>query len=70
MRRFVFLLAAFVLWMLAIVGAIAFAVWLRLSLEETRALVIAIAFIAFFGVFLPVLRLARNRKSEICQGDR
>jgi len=64
MKNLLMIVAAFALWILALVGAIAAAVWLRLSLQETRLLVIAIAFIAFFGVFLPVLRLARNRKSE------
>jgi hypothetical protein len=63
MRRLALWLGAFVLWMLAIVGAIAVAVWLRLPLLETRGLVIVIAFIAFFGAFLPILRLTSNRKS-------
>ena len=63
MKRCVVLLGAFVLWLLAIVGAIAVAVWLRLSLQDTRLLVMAVAFIAFFGAFLPVLRMTQNRKS-------
>jgi hypothetical protein len=63
MRRFIFLLGAFALWLLAIVGAIAFAVWLRLSMQDTRALVIVVAFVAFFGAFVPVVRLGVNRKS-------
>ena len=57
------LIGAFALWLLAIVGAIALAVWLRLSRQDTRLVVIALAFIAFFGAFLPVLRLGANRKS-------
>jgi hypothetical protein len=63
MQRFMVLLGAFALWLLALVGAIAVAVWLRLSLQETRALVIIVAFVAFFGAFLPIVRLGVNRKS-------
>ena len=63
MRRFILLLGAFALWMLALVGAIAVAVWLRLSSQETRLLVIAVTFIAFSGAFLPIFRLSANRKS-------
>jgi hypothetical protein len=63
MRRLIFLLGAFALWLLAIVGVIAFAVWLRLPLQETRALVIVVAFVAFFGAFVPIVRLGVNRKS-------
>jgi hypothetical protein len=59
------LIGAFALWFLAIAGAIAVALWLRLSMQETRLLVIAVAFIAFFGAFLPVVRLGSNRKSKI-----
>jgi len=62
MQRVALLLGAFILWLLAIVGASAVAVWLRLSLRETRLLVMAVAFIAFFGAFLPVLRMTQNRK--------
>ncbi len=65
MRKLLVLAGAFALWLLALVGALALAVWLRLSLQETRLLVIAIAFVAFFGVFLPVLRVSVNRKSKI-----
>jgi predicted membrane-bound spermidine synthase len=62
MQRVALLLGAFMLWLLAIVGAIAVAVWLRLSLQDTRLLVMAVAFVAFFGAFLPVLRMTQNRK--------
>lgn len=47
---------ALLLWLLAVLGAIGVAVWLRLPSYETRLLVLAIAFIAFLGVFLPVMR--------------
>jgi hypothetical protein len=50
------LISALLLWLLAVIGAIGVAVWLRLPPYETRLLVLAIAFIAFFGVFLPVVR--------------
>ncbi len=71
LRKLGLLIGAFALWLLAIVGAIAIALWLRLSAPETRLLVIAVAFIAFFGAFLPILRLGINRKSEILvRGDR
>jgi len=63
MKKVLTIIGAFALWLLAVVGAIAAAVWLRLSAPETRLLVIAVAFIAFFGMFLPVLRLSKNRKS-------
>jgi hypothetical protein len=55
------LIGAFALWLLAIIGALAIALWLRLSMQETRLLVIAIAFIAFFGAFLPIARLIADR---------
>jgi len=63
MQRVALLLGAFMLWLLAIVGAIAVAVWLRLSLQDTRLLVIAVAFVAFSGAFLPIFRSGTNRKS-------
>jgi hypothetical protein len=63
MKQVLTIIGAFVLWLLAIFGAIALAVWLRLSLQATRLLVIAIAFVAFFGVFVPVLRLGIRRRS-------
>lgn len=47
---------ALLLWLLAVIGAIGLAVWLRLPAYETRLLVLAIAFIAFFGAFLPMMR--------------
>lgn len=50
------IISALFLWLLAIIGAIGLAVWLRLSPYETRLLVLAVAFIAFFGVFLPIVR--------------
>ncbi len=56
MGRIVRWVGALALWLLAIVGAIAVAVWLHLPAIETRALVLLIAFVAFFGAFLPVLR--------------
>ena len=56
MHRIVRLVGALALWLLAIAGAIAVAMWLRLPTTETRALVLLIAFVAFFGAFLPVLR--------------
>ncbi len=56
MRRIIFLLGALVVWLLAVLGAMAVAVWLRLPPYETRLLVLAVAFIAFFGAFLPVAR--------------
>ncbi|MEW5719714.1 MAG: hypothetical protein AB1817_13870 [Chloroflexota bacterium] len=65
MKKLGLLVGAFALWLLALVGALALAVWLRLSLQETRLLVIAIAFVAFFGVFVPIARLGVNRKSKI-----
>lgn len=55
-KRIPSILAALLLWLLAVIGAIGVAVWLRLPLYEMRLLVIAIAFIAFFGVLLPVAR--------------
>ena len=63
MQQFILMLGAFALWLLAIVGAIAIALWLRLSMQDTRALVISVAFVAFFGAFLPIFRLGVNRKS-------
>ena len=55
-KRITSIIAALLLWLLAVIGAIGVAVWLRLPPYETRLLVLAIAFIAFFGVFLPVAR--------------
>jgi hypothetical protein len=63
MKKFGLIVAAFVVWLLAIIGAIAVALWLRLTLEQTRALVILVAFIAFFGAFVPIARWRGNRKS-------
>ncbi|MCI0478832.1 MAG: hypothetical protein L0Y55_21530 [Anaerolineales bacterium] len=65
MKKLLILLGALSVWFLAIVGAMALAVWLRLSAPETRLLVIAVAFIAFFGAFLPIVRLDIHRKSKI-----
>lgn len=56
MKKFLSWLGALALWLLSILGALALAVWLRLSPEHTRALVILIAFIAFFGAFLPLVQ--------------
>lgn len=57
MKKLGLIVGALALWFLAIVGAMALAQWLRLPMQETRALVIAVAFIAFFGALLPILRL-------------
>ncbi|MCX7838856.1 MAG: hypothetical protein N2559_05305 [Anaerolineae bacterium] len=55
-QRITRIISALLLWLLAIIGAIGLAVWLRLSPYETRLLVLAVAFIAFFGAFLPIVR--------------
>jgi len=60
LRRIIFFIVASLVWFLAVLGAIAVAVWLRLPPYETRLLVLAIAFIAFFGAFLPVARLGKG----------
>ncbi|MBM3130372.1 MAG: DUF4175 domain-containing protein [Chloroflexi bacterium] len=57
MKKLLILLGALSVWLLAIVGAIALALWLRLFAHETRLLVIAVAFVAFLGAFLPIARL-------------
>jgi hypothetical protein len=62
MKKPLMLCGAFALWLLAIVGAIALAVWVRLPAQDARLLVIAVAFIAFFGAFLPIARLSRKSK--------
>jgi len=60
MKTLGLMVGALALWFLAVVGAIALAVWLRLSAPETRRLVIAVACIAFLGVSLPIIRLRKT----------
>ena len=63
MRRLAIIVSALVVWILAVIGALAVAVWLRLSLQDTRALVVVAAFVAFFGAFVPIVRRGVNRRS-------
>jgi amino acid transporter len=54
------LLGAALTWAFAVLGAIGVANWLQLSARDTILAVIAVAVIAVFGAFIPILRLGRK----------
>lgn len=59
MIRSASLLGAFVVWAFAVLGAIGVAFWFTRSVSTPDAfrLVLAVAIVAFFGAFVPFLRL-------------
>ncbi len=57
------------LWAMAVLGAIGVARWLALGARDTTLLVLAVAFIAIFGTFMPAVQLGMARWREAQRGQ-